>query len=71
LGKLRLSKAGLNARDEMVFNWCRARQLPVSVCMAGGYAPNIDDIVDIHFATIETAHQYGQSILADRLITSD
>jgi acetoin utilization deacetylase AcuC-like enzyme len=71
LGKLRLSKAGLKTRDVMVFDWCRARQLPVSVCMAGGYAPNIDDIVDIHFATIETAHQYARSILEDRLITSD
>ncbi len=58
LGKLGVSKAGLRQRDETVFAWCQERQLPVSVCMAGGYAPNIDDIVDIHFATIETAYRY-------------
>jgi hypothetical protein len=28
--------------------------LPVAVTMAGGYAPEMQDIVDIHFQTIET-----------------
>jgi hypothetical protein len=26
--------------------------------MAGGYAPNVDDIVDIHAATIALASEY-------------
>ncbi|MBL8891197.1 MAG: histone deacetylase [Planctomycetaceae bacterium] len=58
LGKLGVSKAGLKARDEMVFDWCRSHRLPISICMAGGYAPDIEDIVDIHFQTIATAFQY-------------
>lgn len=61
LGKLQVSKAGLKARDEMVFDWCRRHRLPVSVCMAGGYAPNIDDIVDIHFQTIATAFSHYEN----------
>ena len=61
LGKLGLSKAGLKARDEIVFDWCRDRRLPVSVCMAGGYAPQIDDIVDIHFETIAAAFRYARN----------
>ncbi|MDP1559933.1 MAG: histone deacetylase [Pirellulaceae bacterium] len=71
LGKLCLSKAGLKARDEIVFRWCRDRRLPMAICMAGGYATDIDDIVDIHFQTIETAYQYYQTFLADRFIASD
>jgi hypothetical protein len=34
---------------------CRERGLPVAVCMAGGYAPEIEDIVDIHAATVAVA----------------
>lgn len=59
LGKLSLSKQGLLLRDERVFRWCADRNLPVSVCMAGGYAPNISDIVDIHFQTISTANSWA------------
>ncbi|PWV59083.1 histone deacetylase family protein [Plasticicumulans acidivorans] len=52
LGRLQLSKAGLAARDELVFARCARHGLPVAVTMAGGYADLIDDIVDIHFATV-------------------
>ncbi len=55
LGRLKLSKAGLAARDELVLSECRRRGLPVAVAMAGGYARQIDDTVSIHAATIETA----------------
>lgn len=33
----------------------RAAGVPVAVAMAGGYAEDIDDIVDIHFATVRQA----------------
>ncbi len=33
--------------------------IPVAIVMAGGYAPNVEDIVDIHLETIRTAVEYG------------
>lgn len=52
LGRLNLTKTGLKARDETVINWCINAQIPLVIAMAGGYAPNVSDIVDIHFATL-------------------
>ena len=57
LGKLRLTKRGLQERDQLVFQSCRDHRLPVAVSMAGGYAQHVDDIVDIHFATVMTGWQ--------------
>ena len=59
LGRLALSKEGLAARDQMVFAACRTAGLPVAVTMAGGYARQLEDVVDIHFRTIELATQFG------------
>lgn len=55
LGLLSVTKEGLRHRDEMVIEYFLDKKIPVAISMAGGYAPNVDDIVDIHFATIETA----------------
>jgi acetoin utilization deacetylase AcuC-like enzyme len=55
LGRMKVSKAGLAERDRLIFGLCRAAGLPVAVTMAGGYAHNIDDIVDIHAETIRAA----------------
>ena len=55
LGKLALSKAGLRARDRRVLTSLRAAGVPVAIAMAGGYADDIDDIVDIHYATVTLA----------------
>jgi acetoin utilization deacetylase AcuC-like enzyme len=55
LGRLALTKQGLLNRDRMVFEACVQAGLPVAVTMAGGYARDIADTVDIQFATIETA----------------
>ena len=52
LGRLALSKAGLAARDQMAFEYCRQAGLPVAITMAGGYARKIEDTVDIHFQTV-------------------
>ncbi len=54
-GRLALTKAGLAERDRMVLERCRARGLPVAVTMAGGYAPDVEDTVDVHFATVAIA----------------
>lgn len=61
LGHLALSKAGLAERDRQVFAACRAQGLPVAVCMAGGYAPDIEDIVDIHAATVRLAAGFAHA----------
>ncbi len=55
LGKLALTKAGLRRRDEFVLGSMRDQRIPVAITMAGGYADNIDDIVDIHLATVVAA----------------
>ena len=34
---------------------CRERGIPVAVTMAGGYASDVEDTVDIHFQSIERA----------------
>jgi acetoin utilization deacetylase AcuC-like enzyme len=57
LGRLALSKAGLGLRDQLVFDLCRAANLPVAVTMAGGYAKEIQDTVDIHYQTLMIAGQ--------------
>jgi acetoin utilization deacetylase AcuC-like enzyme len=55
LGRLSLSKQGLLARDQMVYGLCQSMGLPIATVMAGGYAPQIEDIVDIHFQTVQLA----------------
>ena len=52
LGRLDLTKAGLAARDRLVLMRCTERGMPAAIVMSGGYAPEIEDIVDIHYATV-------------------
>ncbi len=55
LGYLKLSKPGLRERDQRVLDTCRRLGLPLSISMAGGYANDVEDIVDIHYATVLAA----------------
>jgi len=55
LGRLALTKQGLLTRDRLVFEACARAGVPVAVTMAGGYARDIADTVEIQFATVETA----------------
>ena len=57
LGRLKLSKTGLQTRDRFVMNTAREAAIPITVTMAGGYAHNVTDIVDIHFTTVRTAFE--------------
>lgn len=59
-GRLALTKEGLAARDKLVFQSCRNEAIPIAITMAGGYAQNVDDTVDIHFQTVKTALEYQQ-----------
>jgi acetoin utilization deacetylase AcuC-like enzyme len=53
LGGLRLTTAGLAQRDRLVVAAARAAGVPLVTVLAGGYASNVHDTVDIHVATIE------------------
>ena len=52
LGRLALSKDGLRARDELVLDRLIATGAAVVVVLAGGYAPDVVDTVDINAATV-------------------
>ena len=55
LGRLRLSAAGLAARDCRVLDAAGSRGLPVAIAMAGGYGRDIDQTVAIHWQTVGIA----------------
>jgi acetoin utilization deacetylase AcuC-like enzyme len=51
LGRLALTKAGLRARDALVLDAAERAGAPVCVVLAGGYAPDVADTVEINLAT--------------------
>jgi acetoin utilization deacetylase AcuC-like enzyme len=60
LGRLNLTKAGLRARDELVLDRLLDAGIAVCVVLAGGYAEDIRDTVDINAATAaEVARRTG------------
>ena len=59
LGSLSLSKGGLLQRDRIVLETAAERRIPVAIAMAGGYSPRIDDIVDVHEATVKLAATFA------------
>jgi acetoin utilization deacetylase AcuC-like enzyme len=62
LGRLALTKAGLAARDRLVFDHCRRAGLPVAAVMAGGYAKDIRDTAEIQFETVRIASERCQAL---------
>jgi len=57
LGGLSLTIEGLRKRDELVFRVARARDIPVMVTFAGGYARDVEDTVTIHCNTVVAAKE--------------
>jgi acetoin utilization deacetylase AcuC-like enzyme len=55
LGRLCVTKSGLAERDRIVLETCKERGIPVAITMAGGYAREVDDTVDVHFQSIRRA----------------
>jgi acetoin utilization deacetylase AcuC-like enzyme len=55
LGRLALTAAGLAERDRRVFAWCRARGVPVSIAIGGGYAEPIARSVAVYAETFRVA----------------
>jgi acetoin utilization deacetylase AcuC-like enzyme len=58
LGRLAVSKEALAERDREVVRACGSVGAGVAVTMAGGYAADIEDTVDIHFQTVRAALDY-------------
>jgi acetoin utilization deacetylase AcuC-like enzyme len=52
LGRLRLTKPGLLARDRLVFDAARQAGVPTAIVCGGGYCTDLESIVDIHAATM-------------------
>jgi acetoin utilization deacetylase AcuC-like enzyme len=61
LGGLDLTIEGLKQRDELVFRAARAKNIPIMVTYAGGYARNVEDTITIHCNTVATAKQLYHS----------
>ena len=57
LGGLSLSIEGLKRRDELVFRAAKAKEIPVMVTLAGGYARDVEDTVTVHCNTVIAARE--------------
>jgi len=66
LGGLSLTIEGLKKRDELVFRVARARDIPVMVTFAGGYAHKVDDTVTIHCNTVVAAKEVFSGKTAEK-----
>jgi len=60
LGGLKLTFAGLERRDRLVFEKARAMNIPVAVVLAGGYARRVEDTIVIHAKTMQVAKEFGK-----------
>jgi acetoin utilization deacetylase AcuC-like enzyme len=61
LGRLKLTKAGMAARDLMVIRYAQEQRCPMAIMMAGGYSTDVDVIVDIHLQTVRLAATHCRS----------
>ncbi|MDJ0863692.1 MAG: histone deacetylase [Gammaproteobacteria bacterium] len=61
LGRLALTKSGLLNRDRLVLEHCARLGAPVAVAMAGGYARDRTDTVDIHFNTVSAVVEHARA----------
>jgi hypothetical protein len=52
---LLLDHADLRARDQWVFEQCKARGIPVMWVLAGGYTPDVSKVVEVHVNTARAA----------------
>ena len=52
LGGLNLTFEGLRRRDRVVFDAAHRDGVPVCVVLAGGYAADVEDPVEVHVGTI-------------------
>ncbi len=55
LGRLAVGKKALAERDGLVLDRCTRAGTAVAVTMAGGYAADVEDTVDVHLGTVRAA----------------
>jgi acetoin utilization deacetylase AcuC-like enzyme len=55
LGRLAVSREGLERRDRFVLGTLGSAGIPVAVTMAGGYGRRVEETVEIHARTVRTA----------------
>lgn len=68
LGMLKLTKEGLAQRDHFIIRSARQAGIPIGVTLGGGYAYQIQDVVDIHCQTARVLNEiYSNPI---QLLTS-
>jgi len=67
LGRLKLSSAGLLARDEKVLAWLGQRRIPVALSMAGGYGHDLADTVACQVNTLHAAARAWQAWQAGKV----
>ncbi len=66
LGRLAVTRDGLAERDRLVLEGCAAAGVPVALVMSGGYAADVDDIVAIHYTTVERAAEVSERAVMTR-----
>jgi len=64
LGRLALTKVGLRARDDLVLERLGAEGVPACVVLAGGYAPDIEDTVEINLGTVAAVTERARAVPA-------
>lgn len=57
-GSLSLTAEGIAQRDRMVLSRFASSRTPVAITLAGGYAWQIEDVVEIHFQTTSIASEF-------------
>jgi acetoin utilization deacetylase AcuC-like enzyme len=62
LGGLSLTIEGLKKRDELVLRVAKARNVPVMITYAGGYARRVEDTVTIHCNTVLAAKEVFKAV---------
>ena len=63
LGRLSLSLDGLHRRDVRVLSFFRNADVPLVTTMGGGYAPQVEDIVEAHCQTVRAACRLAAGLM--------
>ena len=58
LGRLKLTEAGMAARDQKVFDWALASNIPMIICMGGGYGHDLRSTVAVQMNTWRLAQRH-------------
>ena len=70
LGRLALTKDGLRARDALVRDTMHAAGVPVCVTLAGGYAEDVRDTVEINVNTLRVFTRLDGAVATDERISA-